>query len=103
MFSILLKLKRLIKRALKVRTRSRARPDYRRERLVRLAIFSVAILTTGLLFPLGDLLAPFSIPRVGETVSQDYIAETVIAHPRNAERRQKITDGKQQSGCQNRH
>lgn len=78
MFSILIKLKRAIKRALKVRTRSLAKPDYGRERVVRLLIFSVAVIATGLLFPLGDLLAPFSIPRVGETVSKDFIAETVI-------------------------
>ena len=71
MFSILIKLKRAIKRALKVRTRSLGKGDQRRERLVRILTFSVAIVATGMLFPLGDLLAPFSIPRVGETVSQD--------------------------------
>ena len=65
MFSILIKIKRAIKRALKVRTRSLAKPDYGRERVVRLLIFSVDVIATGLLFRLGDHLVPGRVPRVG--------------------------------------
>ncbi|MFQ5606359.1 MAG: HD family phosphohydrolase [Candidatus Zixiibacteriota bacterium] len=78
MFSLLLKGKRAIKRSLKVRTRRRIRRDLGRERLVRMSVFAGAILATGLLFPQGDLLAPFSVPGAGSIAERDFIAETVI-------------------------
>ena len=78
MFSLLLKSRRAIKRALKIRTRRNRGGNRRREKLFRVLLFALAILTVGILYPQGDIFSPVPIPHVGEIAHEDFIAPTVI-------------------------
>ncbi|RKX24703.1 MAG: hypothetical protein DRP47_10965, partial [Candidatus Zixiibacteriota bacterium] len=75
MFSLLLRLKRAVKRLLKVQSESRQRPIYTiRSRTIKIMMLVVLSVLIGLLYPGEDLFNPFNVPRRGEIAIEDIVA-----------------------------
>ncbi|HUV31038.1 MAG TPA: HDIG domain-containing protein [Acidobacteriota bacterium] len=86
MFSILLKIKRKVKRLLRAQTESRQQQaPTRRSRLTKVAMLVVASALIGLLYPGEVLYDPLDMPRRGELAPDDVIAPfqiTIYKSPR---------------------
>lgn len=78
MFSPIIKLRRIIKAALKVRARQPLAPRGQKERIIRWLMFLAAVILTGLFYPPAELFSPILIPREGEIAREDFIAPTTI-------------------------
>ncbi len=78
MFSSITKSRRAIKRALKIRTRRNRHGNRRREKVFRVVLFALAIVTVGVFYPQSDLFSPVFIPQEGDRAREDFIAPIVI-------------------------
>ncbi|UCD64266.1 MAG: HDIG domain-containing protein [Candidatus Zixiibacteriota bacterium] len=75
MFSILLKIKRRIKKLLKVQSETRQRPQATiQSRTVKVLLLVLISLLVGLLYPYQSLYDPLDMPREGEIALEDVIA-----------------------------
>ncbi len=79
MFSLLLHIKRSVKRLLKVQSESRQRPTRtRRSRALKLLMLLVFSTVIGIFYPGESLFDPFDVPRRGEVALEDIIAPFTI-------------------------
>ncbi|HOD66814.1 MAG TPA: HDIG domain-containing protein [candidate division Zixibacteria bacterium] len=77
--SILLRIKRAIKRLLKVQSESRLTiTDTARSRATKAAMLAAVALAVGILYPGEELYDPFDVPRRGEVAPADVVAPFAI-------------------------
>ncbi|MGH8016362.1 MAG: hypothetical protein ACREBV_09240, partial [Candidatus Zixiibacteriota bacterium] len=93
MFSILTRIKRLIKRFLKVQSESRQiyKPDAR-SKAIKMGMLIVVALLVGILYPGDDLLNPLDMPRAGEIASEDIFAKFDITVSKTRQELDKLRD-----------
>ncbi len=78
--SILLRIKRAIKRLLKVQSESRLTiTDTARSRATKAAMLAAVALAVGILYPGEELYDPFDVPRRGEVAPADVVAPFAIS------------------------
>jgi len=93
MFSILIRIKRFIKRLLKVQSESRQihKPDAR-SRTVKIGMLIIVALLVGIIYPGDDLLSPLDMPRAGEISSEDIFAQFDITVSKTRQELDKLRD-----------
>ncbi|HEX2896939.1 MAG TPA: hypothetical protein VHP63_02695, partial [candidate division Zixibacteria bacterium] len=93
MFSILIRIKRFIKRLLKVPSESRqiVKIDAP-SKAIKIGMLIIIALLVGILYPGEDLLNPLDMPRAGEIASEDIFAKFDITVSKNREELEKLRD-----------
>lgn len=93
MFSILIRIKRFIKRLLKVPSESRQIDKHDASgKAIKIGMLIIIALLVGILYPGEDLLNPLDMPRAGEIASEDIFAKFDITVSKNREELEKLRD-----------
>jgi len=96
MFSILIRIKRFIKRLLKVQSESRQ--VYKADapsKAIKIGMLIIIALLVGILYPGEDILNPLDMPRAGEIASEDIFAKFDITVSKTREEIEKLRDDAQ--------
>lgn len=93
MFSILIRIKRFIKRLLKVPSESRQiHKNDAPSKAIKIGMLVIVALLVGILYPGEDLLNPLDMPRAGEIASEDIFAKFDITVSKTREEIEKLRD-----------